>query len=124
MMNTRSALSSRRGKEAELQALYYLKKKGLQLICQNFHSRFGEIDLIMQEKQTLVFIEVRQRTIATYGNAATSVDAKKQQKLRLTAAWYLHQHHLTHKIHARFDIITIDGKTLSSNYITWIKNAF
>ena len=61
-------------------AAKHLAQKRLMLLEQNYHSRFGEIDLIMRHQNTLVFIEVRQRSSNRFGGALASVDQRKQQK--------------------------------------------
>ena len=87
-------------------------------MTRNYGCRHGEIDLIMQDKQTLVFIEVRYRQSAQFGGAAASVDHRKQKRIIATA-----QHYLQHKkptAHAyRFDVIASD-----STSIQWIADAF
>lgn len=112
------------GKNAEKFAADYLSARGLLFIDQNYHTRFGEIDLIMKDKEILVFIEVRQRKLSSYGNAASSINREKQRKIRLTAQCYLHQYQMTHKVHSRFDVLAIDGNIPYPKAISWIKNAF
>lgn len=65
------------GSQAEQLALNYLQQQGLTLITQNYHSRRGEIDLIMLDENTLVFVEVRYRKSAAYGSALESVNSQK-----------------------------------------------
>lgn len=108
------------GKNAENQALSYLKKQGLSLIKRNYRSYYGEIDLIMLDQEIIVFIEVRKRTCQDYGNSIESVNRKKQQKIIKTALIYLQQKKLLNKKLIRFDIIGIDKHKM----IKWIKNAF
>lgn len=102
-------------------ACSYLKKAGLRLLLQNYRCKIGEIDLIMQDNQSLVFVEVRYRSRINYGSSLESVDAKKQRKLIKAAEYYL----LTHKNllqYIRFDIVAIDK--IANNYqIHWLKNA-
>lgn len=108
------------GAQAERWAADYLQRQGLQPITQNFHSRFGEIDLIMQDNSSLVFIEVRQRSHTDYGGAAASVDKHKQQRLIRTAQCYLAK--LDHTPVCRFDVVLMDD-TYGLN-VQWLKNAF
>ena len=108
----------KKGEAAEELACQYLKSKGLQLVEQNYHSRFGEIDLIMMDDDVLVFIEVRYRKNANYGGAASSVSYQKQQRIHKTAMIYLQKAGNTHP--ARFDVIAIEGDM----QINWIKRAF
>ena len=109
------------GLDAEKQAAEYLKTQGLTLKQSNFSCKLGEIDLIMQDKATLVFVEVRQRKYSQYGGAAITVTQDKQRKLRNTAKFYLQQTQLTNKVACRFDVLAIDGE---QEKVTWIKSAF
>jgi putative endonuclease len=105
------------GKEAEDRALNYLEQKGLRLIQRNYRSRFGEIDLIMRDGKTVVFIEVRYRRNRTFGGASHSITTQKQQRLLTTAEQFLQQHAPRHP--ARMDVLALEGDD-----IEWIKNAF
>lgn len=108
------------GLEAEKLAATFLANHGLKLIVQNYHCRFGEIDLIMKDAKTLVFIEVRLRSNSKFGNAASSITPQKQQKLILTAQHYLQQN--PEKNACRFDVLLMDKVELQA--INWLKNAF
>lgn len=108
------------GLEAEKLAATFLVNHGLKLLAQNYHCRFGEIDLIMRDASCLVFIEVRLRSNTQFGNAATSITPQKQQKLILTAQHYLQQN--PEKNACRFDVLLMDR--LDLNAINWLKNAF
>lgn len=107
------------GQQKELEAKRFLESKGLVIKEQNFHCRFGEIDLIAvcPEEQTLVFVEVRYRKSQKYGGAAASITASKQAKIKKTALFYL----ATRKLDAnvRFDVIAIEQQQLN-----WIQSAF
>ncbi len=109
------------GAAKEAIALQFLKKQGLKLVCQNYHCRKGEIDLIMQHKNSLVFIEVRYRRSEAYGTALESVDWRKQQKIIMTAQHYLQQ--LGQELpECRFDVVTLRDNPIEP--ISWLKNAF
>lgn len=110
------------GKDSEQQALTYLKQQGLSLVSQNFHSRQGEIDLIMTERECLVFIEVRFRKTATYGSAIESVTRQKQARIIHTAQVFLQQHPGSYSSY-RFDVVAINPGA-SQNKMVWIKDAF
>lgn len=110
------------GDRAEKLAHKYLRKQGLKSLTQNYHCRFGEIDLIMQDKDYLVFIEVRYRNSQQFGGALESVDRHKQAKLRRTAETYLLKTK-NHDCPCRFDILCVTGN-LNNPEIDWIKNAF
>ncbi len=107
------------GLAAEQIAETFLLQKGLKLVTKNYHCRFGEIDLIMHDGKSLVFIEVRLRSNKKFGTAASSITYQKQQKLILTAQHYL-QHH--GDAQCRFDAILMNKA--DNNNIEWIRNAF
>lgn len=109
-----------RGVRAEQWAAHYLQNQGLKLIEQNYRSRFGEIDLIMQDGATLVFVEVRLRRNADFGGAAASIDVHKQQRLIRTSQQYLAG--LARIPACRFDAVLL-GDT-QGNDAQWLKNAF
>ena len=116
-------LSSRanKGKQAESIACEYLIKQGLRFLEKNYYCRQGEIDLIMNHNDTLVFVEVRYRKNNHYGDAKESVTYKKQQKLHTTALHYMQKH--GHDRQARFDVIAITGENKQTHF-EWIQNAF
>ena len=111
--------SNSQGVISEKQALAYLQEQGLSLICRNYYCRFGEIDLIMRDQDTLVFIEVRYRKNNDFGGALASITKRKQDKIVKTAKHYLAQ--LDNEPYCRFDAIAIDQQSLSPQ---WIQNAF
>ena len=111
------------GLEAEKIAATFLVNHGLKLLVQNYHCRFGEIDLVMTDAKTLVFVEVKLRSSNQFGGAAASITQQKQKKLILTAQHYLQQHVKNQsQIACRFDAILMSKTDLSS--IEWIRNAF
>ncbi len=101
----------------EKQALAYLIRHGLILIESNYHSRFGEIDLIMQDQEFLVFVEVRYRSTNQYGGPLASVTKAKQSKIIKCAQMYLVQQ--SHEHYCRFDLVCFNDQQPD-----WIKNAF
>ena len=107
------------GLAAEKLAATFLSAQGLKIVTQNYHCRFGEIDLIMTDASTLVFIEVRLRSNKQFGSAGASITPQKQQKLMLTAEHYLQQNAV--KNDCRFDVILLDKLDISA--IVWLKNA-
>jgi putative endonuclease len=109
-----------RGAQAELLAAQFLQRQGLKLLLQNYRCRYGEIDLILQEGKTLVFVEVRLRSRRDFGGAGASIDTKKQTKLIRTAQHYLGT--LLRIPPCRFDAVLLH--TLDGSNIEWIKNAF
>ncbi len=106
------------GTIAEQHARVFLEHQGLRLKTCNYHCRRGEIDLIMQDGDCLVFVEVRKRSNPRFGSALDSIDAAKRRRLIATAQHYL-QHGVTEQA-TRFDVIAIDGE----NQIQWIRDAF
>ncbi len=107
-----------KGKKAEDVACNFLLQNGLSLVARNYHCRYGEIDLIMQDNDTLVFVEVRYRESDMFGSAAASVDHNKQRKLVFTANHYLQAHPTS--LMTRFDVIAMS----QYQQIEWITNAF
>lgn len=103
------------GMEGEDAALAYLRAQGLLLVERNFRARTGEIDLVMTDGDTLVFVEVRKRSGKGFGGAAASVTPAKRQRLVKTAQCYLQKCH--DQPACRFDVVAIDGEQFS-----WLKN--
>ncbi len=114
---------SANGRQAEQQALCYLQGRGLQLLERNFRSRYGEIDLIMREADSLVFIEVRYRRHRGYGGPAASVDRNKQARLVSTALYYLQRHSGSAQQPTRFDVVALTELS-DTTTIEWIRDAF
>ncbi len=108
------------GKQAEQLACNYLEKQGLKLVQRNFYCRRGEIDLIMCDGQTLVFIEVRYRRNGYHGSALESITSSKQSRIITTAQHYLMQSGWAHN--CRFDVIAITPT--QPDQILWIRDAF
>lgn len=111
------------GKDAEHAALRFLTQQGLIPLAQNYHCRMGEIDLIMKDHSTLVFIEVRLRQNKHFGSAADSVTPSKQQKIIHTAQYFLMRQSALHNLECRFDVIAFDGTEALSAPV-WYKDAF
>lgn len=112
------------GKNSEQLAASYLSEHGLVLQSANFQNRRGEIDLIMTEHDTWVFVEVKYRKNDGFGGAVAAVSAKKQQKIKQCAAFYLQQAGLNeYNTPCRFDVIAMQGD-INNPDITWLKNAF
>lgn len=105
------------GAAAEDRALAYLAAQGLTPVDRNFRCKAGELDLIMRSGETLVFVEVRQRSGSGYGGAAASVTATKQQRLLRAAQFYLQRFRFPPP--CRFDVVAIEGE-----HIDWLRDAF
>ena len=114
----------RKGLRFEDQARKYLEKQGLRLLKTNFRSRFGEIDLIMRDRDTICFIEVKYRKSMAYGGAACSVPLSKQRKIVKTALYYLAARRKLVNRPLRFDALLIQRQSDGSNRIDWVRNAF
>ena len=111
------------GRQAENAACHYLEAQGLSLIARNYLCPRGEIDLIMQDKNTTVFVEVRYRRNSRFGSGAESVDRRKQDKLLATAAHYLQQNPKAAKGACRFDVISMNAVS-EIQKLDWIPDAF
>jgi len=94
------------GKKAEEAASEYLSKKGYKIVARNFRCSFGEMDIIAEDADVLVFVEVRSRRSSFYGLPQESVDWLKQQKLRRLASYYLKINNVSDR-KCRFDVIGI-----------------
>ncbi|HHH39553.1 MAG TPA: YraN family protein [Sedimenticola sp.] len=108
----------RSGEAAEERALAWLRSQGLALVARNYRCKAGEIDLVMRDGESLVFVEVRYRSHRGFGSAAESVTPAKQRRLQRAASHYLQR--LSRVPPCRFDIIGVDA----DNRIDWIRNAF
>ncbi|MFU9137068.1 YraN family protein [Erwinia tasmaniensis] len=118
----RSGILSRQqtGAGVEQQARRLLENAGLTFVSANVRFRCGEIDLIMRDAHTWVFVEVRYRRNALYGGAAASVTRSKQQKLLRTAAlWLRGQGASLDTTDCRFDVVAMTG-----TQVEWLPNAF
>ncbi len=111
------------GEAMETLACDYLAGRGLSPVGRNWHGRRGELDLIMRDGTTLVFVEVRYRRSARFGGAAASVDRHKRERLARTAQEYLIAHYGTTLRPCRFDVVAIAPEG-SGHRIDWYPNAF
>ena len=116
--------ANRKGLRYEDLARDYLQARGLRLLQQNFSSRFGEIDLIMQDRDTICFIEVRFRKSMAYGGAAGSISLSKQRKIINTALFFIAGRKRLARRPLRFDAFLIQRRQDGSEQIDWIRNAF
>lgn len=116
-------LRQQTGKNAEREALQFLQAKGLKLLTKNYRCYYGEIDLIMQDKQDIVFVEVRSRSSRDFGSALESVNYQKMDKLIKAATHFLQKKCWLQKYYCRFDVIGIQYEA-SKTQLEWVKNAF
>ena len=112
-----------RGAGVEAAAREFLIGQGLRAVAANANYRFGELDLVMLDGDTLVFVEVRYRRSSGFGGGAASVDAGKRRKLVKAAQAFL----LAHRRHAdatcRFDVIDASGDPAAPMF-NWLRDAF
>lgn len=106
------------GDAKERTARAFLERQGLRFVAGNVRCRRGEVDLIMRDGDTLVFVEVRYRSSDRFGGAAASVDWRKQARLASAAAYFLQRHPVASP--CRFDVIAIGP----ADQTTWIRHAF
>ncbi len=114
-----------KGKQYEDQAREYLVQRGLTLLNQNYHCRFGEIDLIMLQQGVLCFIEVKFRANMGFGGAASAIPLQKQKKIVITALFFIAQNTRLAQHAMRFDAFLIQRRASNQNHnVNWIQNAF
>ena len=111
------------GSVFEQRACVELEQAGLELLARNFTTRHGELDLVMREGNTIVFVEVRQRIRSGFGDAITSITAAKQAKLVHTAQLWLSANPKYAQSPCRFDVVAYDGP-LDGAKMQWLRNAF
>lgn len=119
------AASKLSGAWGEALAAEYLRKKHYKIVAQGFRSRYGEIDLIVQDRKVLAFVEVKLRKTANFAAAREYVDRKKQDRIRVTASIYLSQYPTD--LQPRFDIIEIyapEGAQTKKPLIEHMEDAF
>ena len=113
------------GAWGEALAAEYLRKKRYRLVAAGYRSRFGEIDLIVENKKFLVFVEVKLRKSDRFARAFEYVDRNKQDRLRTTASVYLAERPT--KLQPRFDVIEIyapEGTATAEPEILHMEDAF
>ena len=116
-----------KGKKAELMVAGYLREKGCIIAKMNYHSRYGEIDIIAETRKTIIFVEVKLRSENSLFSPKEAVDEFKQRKIVLTAEDFLSKSNIP-ELQPRFDVAEVflvktkDGK--DKYKINYIKNAF
>ena len=111
------------GQEGEAEAERYLRGKGYRIVARNFRSSLGELDLIAEDGQTLVFVEVKSRKSGEFGGAIHAVHRRKQQKLVRLASQFLAQRHWMERS-CRFDVVLLQATETAAVSIEHIQNAF
>lgn len=112
------------GMTAEWLALRHLEVSGLRLLRRNFRARTGEIDLVMRERDLIVFVEVRYRRHHRFGSPLETVDARKQRKLVNTACLFMQKYDPSGRMRYRFDVIGISGELHATPAVQWVPAAF
>ncbi|MED4599557.1 YraN family protein [Paenibacillus validus] len=106
-MTDRLANRKQRGAKSEAEAAAYLNREGWTIVARNWRCRTGELDIVAEEKGTLVIVEVRSRNLnETYGTPSESVNGRKQRQIRETAEVYLHRYRVYDR-QVRFDVVAI-----------------
>jgi putative endonuclease len=113
-----------RGQRAEQLACRYLQAQGLHLVQRNYRCRLGEIDLVMEDCRSLVFVEVRCRRNGRFGSAIDSITSTKQARLIAAAQHYLQQTRGAQSRPCRFDVVGITPEQEGVNSIIWLRDAF
>jgi len=111
------------GQEGESTAEQYLRQKGYRIVGRNLRSSVGELDLVAEDGQVLVFVEVKARRTGAFGGAIHAVHQRKQEKLIQLAALYLARHHIKDRL-CRFDVVLLQGVGTLPTQIEHIQNAF
>ena len=120
MSTTREA-----GDRGEAMAAEYLRENGYEILASQFRCRFGEIDIIARNREYLTFVEVKLRKSDAFGEAREFVDARKQERIRATAALWLETHETA--LQPRFDVVEVyapDGMHTKAPEIRLIEDAF
>jgi putative endonuclease len=107
------------GAQAEDLACAHLERAGLRLLTRNYRCPQGEVDLVMDDRDTLVFVEVRYRRSDAFGTPAETVDRRKQARLQAAAGHYLLTHNADRA--CRFDVVAVSGRDAR---IEWLRDAF
>jgi putative endonuclease len=100
-----------------------LRAEGLDTLARNWHCRHGELDLVMRERDTVVFVEVRYRGGGRFGGGIESVHAGKQRRLVAAASMFLQSQPALGRLPCRFDVVAIGGRPEEPDW-EWLRGAF
>ena len=114
--------ANRRGAWAEDMALAFVVKRGLLEVARNFRCRYDEIDLILNDGDTLVFLEVRYRAAGVLVSATESISAAKQRRLLASAGYYLQRRGDSDLCQCRFDVLAVSGNG-ANPFVHWLRDA-
>lgn len=120
------------GGVAEVWAQAFLYDQGYKLLTRNFRTKVGEIDLIVHNRHSLVFVEVRLKSHHQFGSALQTVTYAKQQRIIRAAEVYMQCMRLPEFQNYRFDIVSFDAQCFPSSYrieqqyyaLQWVQDAF
>jgi putative endonuclease len=117
------AYKQRLGNWGETLAETYLKEKGLIFVGRNIHTHYGEIDLVMKDGETIVFVEVKTRTSLDFGTPEESITRKKRERMINSATEFM-QSHPEWGDYFRIDVLAIFGpKGDPTPEMIWFENA-
>ncbi len=111
------------GEKGEQLALAFLSSQGYVLLEKNFRCRLGEIDLIMQDGETVVFVEVKSRSGRSWGMPQEAVCPRKRAKIRRVAQYYLLLKKIT-EASVRFDVVAVDFFQWERPVVNHLKGVF
>lgn len=97
------------GKEKEILACDFLKRKGFEILDVNYWCRYSEIDIVAKDGESLVFVEVKYRKNTEYGGSSYAVSFKKMKSICQCARYYIYKENVQPDTPMRFDVIAIDG---------------
>ncbi len=120
---TKGTASHQFGQTSERLAEQFLVSKGYRIVERNLRTSLGELDLVAEDGDVLVFVEVKGRTTDAFGGARLAVDHRKRQKLIKLASQYLAKRHLSDKA-CRFDVVLVQGEPTPKGQIEHLQNAF
>ena len=115
---------SSRGKRGEDQAAAALEAAGMEIIVRNFRSKYGEVDIIALDNETVVFVEVKAWSVYGLEDLQYSINIKKQSKIIKTAKYFLSENRKYNKMAIRFDIVYVRGCQIPEYQITHLASAF
>ena len=108
----------------ETEARDYLERRGLRCLAQNFHCRFGEIDLVMRDGEAICFVEVKYRGSRAFGGAAFALPPAKRRKLIRAAQCFIAANRRLAATPMRFDALLIQARGDGCDEVEWIRDAF
>jgi putative endonuclease len=118
------------GAAAEDAAMHFLQQQGFQLLAQNYHTPYGELDIVVRQQQLLVFAEVRLRKAGALVSAQQSVTPRKQQKIIQSAQYFLQQFPAYQDCDCRFDVMALQPQAAPAlnaypgYQVDWVQAAF